>query len=147
MILAVVDTNVLLSSLLATAKEDSPPVNILRRWYQKEFVLIMSSSIVDELEDAFTRPYFADNISHETQERALASFRRQATWANPLELVERVAPDPRDDHVIATSLSGNATYLVTGDRTLRAVDTFRGVQFVTPREFIDILDQARGAQT
>ena len=45
-----------------------------------------------------------------------------------------------DDLVLATAISGRATYLVTGDRVFRQVDEYRGVSFLTPREFLSIIE-------
>ena len=59
-------------------------------------------------------------------------------------LVSGIATHPEDDFIIATALSGNADFLVTGDRQLRQLDNVNGVGIVTPREFVTILDQPVG---
>jgi predicted nucleic acid-binding protein len=54
--------------------------------------------------------------------------------------VSGVATHPEDDLILATAVAANATYLVTGDRKLRAVGNFRGVTILSPREFLATLE-------
>jgi predicted nucleic acid-binding protein len=46
-----------------------------------------------------------------------------------------------DDAILATALSGKADFLVTGDRQLLRLGTYRGVRIVTARDFLTILRQ------
>ena len=54
--------------------------------------------------------------------------------------IGRVAADPAGDHVLATAVEGEASYLVTGDHALLALTEFRGVRIVTARELLTLLD-------
>ncbi|MCC7021329.1 MAG: hypothetical protein IT338_00795 [Thermomicrobiales bacterium] len=55
-----------------------------------------------------------------------------------------MATHPEDDLILATAVACRASYLVTGDRKLRAVGAFRGVAILSPREFLTRLeDEAR----
>ncbi len=58
-----------------------------------------------------------------------------------------VTAHAEDDLVLATAISGNAEFLVTGDMALRAVETYRGVTILTPREFLDMLDRRGGRES
>jgi hypothetical protein len=65
-------------------------------------------------------------------------------WA--LELLTTFAqlvPVP-DDEVLATGRLAQAHYLVTGDRGLLDLRAYAGMQIVTPRDFIAVLEQERG---
>lgn len=53
------------------------------------------------------------------------------------------APDDEDDQVLATAISAGVPYLVTGDRAFLLVDAYRGVQLLSPRAFLALLDDAR----
>jgi predicted nucleic acid-binding protein len=48
--------------------------------------------------------------------------------------------DPEDDKFLALAIDGAATYLITGDDDLLALNPFRGVAILTPREFLTIHD-------
>ena len=53
-----------------------------------------------------------------------------------------VCEDPDDDKYIAAALEGRAGVIVTGDRGLLALKEPQGIPIVTPREFLDLLDQS-----
>ncbi len=53
-----------------------------------------------------------------------------------------IASHPEDDLVLATAVSGNVDYLVTGDLKLQALGRFRDVAIVSPRSFLDRLERA-----
>lgn len=55
--------------------------------------------------------------------------------------VHGVAAHPEDDLVLATALSGQADYLVTGDLKLQRLGTHQGVQILSPRAFLDVLER------
>lgn len=71
-----------------------------------------------------------------------AILREQATLVSltPEDIVP-VTGDPEDDAVLATALLGQADYLVTGDGGLLALGTYVSVGIVTPRRFIELLDE------
>jgi predicted nucleic acid-binding protein len=48
-----------------------------------------------------------------------------------------VCRDPKDDHLLALAMDGEARYLITGDRDLLLLSPFHGIQIVTPARFLD----------
>lgn len=97
--------------------------------------LVISQHVVDKAEVARSKPYWSARYSPEEVVRALTMFREKLT---PITVVAKgVASHWRDDLVIATAVSGNADYLVTGDKELRAVNEFQGVKIRTPQEFLE----------
>ncbi|MCX7688225.1 MAG: putative toxin-antitoxin system toxin component, PIN family [Fimbriimonadales bacterium] len=55
--------------------------------------------------------------------------------------VKGVCRDPDDDAVLECAVSGNATYLVTGDKKhLLPIRQFRDILIVSPAEFLRILE-------
>lgn len=51
-----------------------------------------------------------------------------------------VATHPEDDARLATALSGNIAYLVTGDHQLQQRGVYAGTRLLSPRQFLEILD-------
>jgi predicted nucleic acid-binding protein len=47
---------------------------------------------------------------------------------------------PEDDLILATAVASRSTFLVTGDRKLRAVGIFQCVTIPSPREFLVVLE-------
>jgi uncharacterized protein len=60
--------------------------------------------------------------------------------------VSGVASHPEDDLILATAVSAQADYLVTGDRQLLALGEYQGVQIVTPRDFATTLGLSTSVQ-
>jgi uncharacterized protein len=48
-----------------------------------------------------------------------------------------VCRDPKDDKLLEFAVSGAADFLVTGDKDLLILNPFRGVEIITPREFLE----------
>jgi predicted nucleic acid-binding protein len=51
-----------------------------------------------------------------------------------------VCKDPDDDKYVAAALEGRAAYVVTGDRAFLDLREHAGVEIVSPRAFLDVLD-------
>jgi putative PIN family toxin of toxin-antitoxin system len=50
-----------------------------------------------------------------------------------------VCRDPKDDKFLSLAVSGGATYIVTGDKDLLALDPFQGIRILTPSDFLALL--------
>jgi putative PIN family toxin of toxin-antitoxin system len=60
---------------------------------------------------------------------------RQAPVVFPTEKVA-VCRDPDDDKFLEAALAANADYLITSDKDLRDIGTYRGVKIRFPAEFL-----------
>jgi hypothetical protein len=47
-----------------------------------------------------------------------------------------VEEDPDDDKFIECAVALRANVIITGDRALRAIGTFRGIQILTSQQFL-----------
>ncbi len=131
---AVLDTNVLASGFV---RPEPPPGRLLAAWRAARFTLVVSEHILDELGRTFDEPYFRDHLTPEERADNLALLRAEAVVVPMTVTIRGVAAHSEDDLVLATAVSANADYLVTGDRALREVGTFRGLVILMPREFLD----------
>jgi predicted nucleic acid-binding protein len=92
-----------------------------------------------EVERTLDKPYFRARLTPAQIAAAVALLRRQAAITAIAAQVSGVATHPEDDLVLATALSANAGYLVTGDEQLQKLGNYQGVQIVSPRAFLDVL--------
>ncbi|MGH2614951.1 MAG: putative toxin-antitoxin system toxin component, PIN family [Thermomicrobiales bacterium] len=144
MTIAVLDTNVLASGFIGEDKPDSTPGELVRRWRAKEFTLVVSEHILEELADTFNDPYFTRRLSAAEIEEAFARLRTE-TMLQPVTVhVANVAAHLEDDLILATALSAKAPYLVTGDKPLLERAAYRGTRLLSPRQFLDVLNQLTG---
>ena len=66
----------------------------------------------------------------------LALYRQHADWCEPPRLPKAVCRDPDDDWVLATTVAGDAEAIVTGDADLLTLDSYLGIQMLSPRQFV-----------
>lgn len=67
----------------------------------------------------------------------MAKLTGNAAWVQPEKQVE-VCRDPKDDMFLEVAVSGEATYTVSGDQDLLALDLYENIRIVTPCDFLDL---------
>jgi putative PIN family toxin of toxin-antitoxin system len=137
----VLDANVLVSGATASA---GAIADLMDRWLRADqFDVVLSERILSDVDRVLAEPYFARRLAAQARATYVATIKRAAFVVPIVSGIVGVAPDPDDDDVIAAAMDGQAEYLVTGDVRLRAVGGYAAVQFITPREFIDLLRSMR----
>jgi uncharacterized protein len=134
---ATLDVNVLVSGFPAVT---GVPAELLARWANQEFELVLSERILGELADVWSRPYWSARYSGDRSQVARRQLRARAVIVEPDPTVRDIASDEEDDLVLATAVAGNVGFLVTGDRHLQGLERFRGVAILSPRQFLDLLE-------
>jgi uncharacterized protein len=66
----------------------------------------------------------------------LALYRQHAAWCEPAKLAEAVCRDPDDDWVLATALAGETDAIVSGDADRLTLDSYSGIEMLSPRQFV-----------
>ena len=144
MIIAILDTNVLVSGLIGQRRRPlSPPAALIAAWRSGGFELVLSADILSEVEHTLQKPYFSDRISSDQQQRLLTVLRRRSRIVRLTKRVSGVASHPADDLILSTAVSAGAGYLVTGDRPLQNLRSIRAVRIVSPRDFWNVLEHGR----
>lgn len=143
MIRALIDTNVLASGIAGYHKGRGAPYDVIRRWRENEYELLTSPHVLDELATTLANEWFSQYLTEPERQAAVKVVRSVGTVVEPNpDLVEGVATHWEDDLVLAAAVFGEADYLVTGDRKLRALRSFARVRIVSVHEFLDVLDAA-----
>lgn len=118
---------------------------LVARWQDGGYELIVSDHLLEELartlgEDA----YFVGRTTPRRVEAALTVLRQEAV-VTPLTVpVVGVATQPKDDLVLSTALSGNASHLATRDRQLLKLGSYQGLSIVLPGRLRALLEQDEG---
>jgi putative PIN family toxin of toxin-antitoxin system len=136
---AVLDTNIIVSAMLMPL---GIPARILAAAYASVFRCLSSEAIAAEVSRTLERSRVQRKYHLDPADVArLRGFLRSDLVLTPLTVsVSGVASHPEDDLILATAVSARADYLVTGDRQLLALQSFQGVQIVSPREFLAVLN-------
>jgi uncharacterized protein len=127
----VLDTNVVVSAVLL-------PRSIPRQAFDLAFIrgiVLVSESMLDELDDVLRRPRFERYVSEDERLQFLTNFIRDATVAKVTEVITDCC-DPKDNKFLELAVSGNVTYIISGDADLMVLHPFRGIPIVTPQEFV-----------
>jgi putative PIN family toxin of toxin-antitoxin system len=126
----VLDTNVLISGIFFSG----PPSRILAAWAEGGFELVASVEILTEyrrVAERLQRRFSSVDIN-----AILDLVTREARFVEPAPVPVSACDDPDDLKFLACALSGGARFIVTGDRALLRASAFRGLEVVTPREFL-----------
>ena len=137
---AVLDTNVLASGLASFLIEESIPGQLLHAFLDDWFELIYSEYLLTEPRRTLTKSYFARRLNQDQISRVLAAMADEAAITPITVTVSGVATHPEDDLILATAVSGHADYLVTGDRQLLQLGSYQGVRILSPRAFLELLE-------
>ena len=131
----VFDTNVIVSALLF---ENSKPAQALRYALANGEVLL-SLDLLEELNEVLGRKRFNRYVTSEEREKFLEALVERAVL---VELTEKVQEcrDPKDDKVLELALSGEAQYIVSGDKDLLVLHPFRNVVVITADEFLKTIE-------
>lgn len=55
----------------------------------------------------------------------------------PRTVIQAVADDPDDDRILECAVAANASFIVSGDRHLLALRSYKSISIVTPRQFLE----------
>lgn len=134
---AVLDTNVLVSALLSAT---GPPAALIARWERGELEVVVSESLLTELERTLARPSIRARLAGEASS-VLGVLRDSAVVADdPREPGPIRSADPDDDYLIALACSTQAA-LVSGDTHLLSLA--ERIPVYSPREFLELLERER----
>lgn len=128
----VFDSNVLVSALLFS---DSIPGRAFFGALDLGTILV-SRTLMEELSRVLRRNRFDRYVTRKARDQFLESLSLESEL---VEITERIREcnDPEDDWVLELAVSGNAGYIVTGDSDLLVLNPFRGVEILSPAEFLN----------
>ena len=138
MIRVVLDTNTIVSGI----GWSGPPRIVLDAALASKFVLIISPVLLDEVRRVLSYPRLRSLPQARVQE-VLALLPLIAHLVEPEEQLHIIRSDPADNRVLECALAGEASYIVSGDEHLTALETFRGIAIVTAAEFVKFLEKGR----
>jgi uncharacterized protein len=132
----VLGTNILASGAIST---DGTLRAIVDAWRNGQFTVIVSAPILAELARTLQKPYFRQYLTEELSSRFLKLLQNRATISPITVSVHGIATHPEDDVILATAVSANADYLVTGDTKLQHVRTYKAVTILSLKQFLATL--------
>ena len=132
----VIDTNVLISATFWTGN----PKQLLNRVRKKEFVLLTSQILLNELKEILIRPDKPFNLSEEEAEHVINRIRSLAEIVRTHSFV-KICRDEQDNRVLECAIDGGADWIVSGDAHLLELQSFQGVRIGTVADFLRHIKQ------
>lgn len=94
--------------------------------------IVCSEPIVDELRRVLKAKF---DFTDEEVVRVTALVRERSESVSPQPLGERVCRNADDDVILATAAAGVAACVITGDKDLLALASWRNIQIIAPASF------------
>ena len=129
----VLDCNVFVSALLSP---NGAPAQILDRWADEDFDLVVSPLLLAELEKVLSRPKFGTSIDKLHVDALLTGVVEDAVLIDDPPRRAGLTPDPGDDYLVVLAQKADAQCIVSGDTHLTQL---AGVDppVLTPREYLE----------
>ncbi len=135
----VFDTNVIISALLFA---ESPPGQALY-WALEKGEVLLSGAVIEELNEVLSRERFERYLRLDERELFLDALIRETTL---IEITQRVSAcrDSKDDKFLELAVSGDASFIISGDDDLLVLNPFQGIQILSPAQFLALVSQEKG---
>ena len=132
MLRVVADTNIYISAL----NFGGPPDEVLALARRGRVGLYVSTPIMIEIEGVLQRKF---RWPPGRVREALTAIREFATFVRPQERISTIKKDEPDNRVLECAVAANAAIIVSGDSHLRDLGSFRRIEILSPRAFLDRL--------
>ncbi len=127
----VIDTSVFVSRLLLPA---SIPAQAVRQAVE-EAQILMSEEVLRELAEVLSRPKFNPYVTVQERQHFLGLLTRIVEMVPIIHTVNECR-DPKDNKILELALSGEADFILTGDRDLLTLNPFRNINIITPVDYL-----------
>ncbi len=138
---AVLDTTILVSAFLNPV-EGGPSYDILKLADAGAFELILSDDILEETVKVLLTAARLRKRYHYSDEAAIDYCRELANFA--AEIISdvpdiQVVRDPNDDMILACAIAAKADTLVTRDKDLLSLESYKEISVLSPEDFLAML--------
>jgi len=133
MLRVVLDTNVIVSAVIS----DGKPRELLRRGIENQFIIVASDLILKELFTVLCRPKF--KTREDEINRIVLALIQSSEVVSVKSEFKVVKQDPKDDIIIRTAYDGEADLIVSGDKRLLELGSFRGIKIISVEKMIKLL--------
>jgi hypothetical protein len=137
-ILAVLDTNVLISGFLW----NKLPSQLIDLMFEDKFTNVTSRVLIAELSEVLSRDKFAERLKIKGYNRfsAVERIRQVSYIVEPVDIHPIVLDDPDDDVLIATALATPVDCIVTGNKHLLNLGEYQGIPIYRVEQFLRLFD-------
>jgi uncharacterized protein len=122
------DTNVLIAALISNGV-----CHELLEHCVVRHTLLTSDFILGETKEKLIEKFaYPEDLAAD----AVSVLRSRMTVVAASKLDTQVCRDPDDDNILAAAVSGDCDCIITGDKDLRVLMEYKGVDIFRPRDFL-----------
>jgi putative PIN family toxin of toxin-antitoxin system len=139
MLRVVIDTNIFVSALLS---KKGAPAHVIDAWRARKFLVITSDAAILEIERVLKELASIGKytVSNENIESIINLLQKDALLVSGRTEAKGAIPeDPDDENFLSIALEGEAKIIISGDKHLLGLATYRNISIQTAREFINSL--------
>ena len=127
----IIDTNIFVSAFVFKSETATDVV----RFVALKHVMLFSESTFVELKMTLLKPKFTQIMELTTIKNLLKNLMRMGEFiAHKTKIT--VCRDPKDNKFLELAVAGKANCIVTGDKDLLVLHPFRGINIISPADFI-----------
>ena len=131
----VLDTNIIASAAISA---DGNPAKVFGLLLAGGIQNYTTEEIITEIEDVMERNFFRMHIDEEFRKFILENYRKNSIIIEPKFSEKIVEKDIKDDKFVNCALSAKAD-IISGDRHLLELKSYKGIKILTAREFVERL--------
>lgn len=129
----ILDTNILVSAFVFGGK----PEIILRLCIEKQINAITSPALIVEFVEVLIKKFKASTAKIIAVENQI---KESFDLVYPTKVVDAVRDEP-DNRILEAAIEGECNYIISGDKDLLDLGSFRGIKIVTTDEFLEIFNK------
>lgn len=126
---AVLDTNILISAIAYGGK----PLQILSLVIENQILAVTSPILLAELREVLSKKFLT--LSSVDTELTLYQIGEKFITINPKTALN-IVKDEDDNRVLEAAVEGKCNYIITGDKELLELGTFKEINIVTADQFL-----------
>jgi putative PIN family toxin of toxin-antitoxin system len=133
-----IDTNVLIAAL---THPRGTSAGIVNAWLDGRVEVVASEATIREAEVVLGGGWLARIVSFEAVESLLEALRtRTLLLEGPAPIADLRLKDAGDLRLVEAAVAGGARYIITTDREFLRQRGYAGLEFVTPSEFVRVME-------
>jgi len=110
------------------------PGSFLDLAFQGSFLLVTSTILLEELDEKLRMKFEMSSSDADLVRSRLETVSELVSTITTLTVIKE---DPDDDRVLECAIAGRADYIVSGDRHLLKLGSYKSIPIVTVRQLMD----------
>lgn len=127
----VLDSNVLIAAFATRGLCD-----VIFEHCLNEHQIIISKFILKEIKSNLKRKF---KLPETTISEIESFLKSHCEIYSPPKLKESISRDPDDDNILSLAVNSDSELIITGDKDLLILKSYKDIPVITPRDFADLI--------